>query len=102
MARVAVPGSATAIRLSHSTTLAPLHSPAVTATISAGLLVLALNGLSRATGQPEPSGTTTGYKTKAAGTHAAGRFAGDVISINNRSINMFTAGLNYKFGGGWW
>jgi len=25
-----------------------------------------------------------------------------VISINNRSINMFTAGLNYKFGGGWW
>ena len=65
MARVAVPGSATAIRLSQSTTLAPLHSPAVTATISAGLLVLALNGLSRATGQPEPSGTTSGYKTKA-------------------------------------
>ena len=29
-------------------------------------------------------------------------FAGDVISVNNRSINMFTAGLNYKFGGGWW
>jgi len=37
-----------------------------------------------------------------AGTPAAGSFAGDVISINNRSINMFTAGLNYKFGGGWW
>jgi outer membrane immunogenic protein len=32
---------------------------------------------------------------------AAGPFAGDVISINNRSINMFTAGVNYKFGG-WW
>ena len=29
-------------------------------------------------------------------------FANDVISVNNRSINMFTAGLNYKFGGGWW
>ena len=29
-------------------------------------------------------------------------FATDVISVNNRSINMFTAGLNYKFGGGWW
>ena len=23
------------------------------------------------------------------------------ININNRSISMFTAGLNYKFGGGW-
>jgi outer membrane immunogenic protein len=30
-----------------------------------------------------------------------GPFGGDVISINNRSINMVTAGLNYKFGG-WW
>ena len=38
--------------------------------------------------------------TVAAG--APGGFAGDVISVNNRSINMFTAGLNYKFGGGWW
>ena len=28
-----------------------------------------------------------------------GRFAGDVISVNNRNINMFTAGVNYKFGG---
>jgi outer membrane immunogenic protein len=28
-------------------------------------------------------------------------FATDVISTNNRSINMFTAGVNYKFGG-WW
>ena len=36
-----------------------------------------------------------------AGTPAPGSFAGDVISVNNRSINMFTAGLNYKFGG-WW
>jgi outer membrane immunogenic protein len=33
---------------------------------------------------------------------APASFNGDVISINNRSINMFTAGLNYKFGGGWW
>jgi outer membrane immunogenic protein len=32
---------------------------------------------------------------------AGGPFGGDVISVNNRSINMFTAGLNYKFGG-WW
>jgi len=30
---------------------------------------------------------------------APGSYAGDVISVNNRSINMFTAGLNYKFGG---
>jgi hypothetical protein len=36
-----------------------------------------------------------------AGTPAPGSFAGDVISVNNRSINMFTAGVNYKFGG-WW
>ena len=34
-----------------------------------------------------------------AGTPAPGSFAGDVISVNNRSINMFTAGVNYKFGG---
>jgi outer membrane immunogenic protein len=33
-------------------------------------------------------------------TVAGGGFFGrDVISVNNRSINMFTAGLNYKFGG---
>ena len=31
-----------------------------------------------------------------------GPFAGDIININNRNINMFTAGVNYKFGGGWW
>jgi hypothetical protein len=30
---------------------------------------------------------------------AAGPFASDVVNINNRSINMFTAGVNYKFGG---
>ncbi len=36
-----------------------------------------------------------------AGAAAPGSFATDVISINNRSINMFTAGVNYKFGG-WW
>jgi outer membrane immunogenic protein len=30
-----------------------------------------------------------------------GPFAGDVISINNPTINMFTAGVNYKFGWGW-
>jgi outer membrane immunogenic protein len=28
-------------------------------------------------------------------------FGTDTISVNNRSINMFTAALNYKFGG-WW
>jgi outer membrane immunogenic protein len=28
-------------------------------------------------------------------------FAGDSININNRSINMFTAGVNYKFGWGY-
>jgi outer membrane immunogenic protein len=37
-----------------------------------------------------------------AGTPTPGSFAGDVINVNNRSINLFTAGLNYKFGGGWW
>ena len=26
-------------------------------------------------------------------------FAGDTININNRNISMFTAGVNYKFGG---
>ena len=30
-----------------------------------------------------------------------GPFGGDTININNRNISMFTAGLNYKFGGGW-
>ena len=33
---------------------------------------------------------------------AGGPFAGDTININNRNISMFTAGVNYKFGGGWW
>jgi outer membrane immunogenic protein len=28
-------------------------------------------------------------------------FAGDVFNNNNRQINMFTAGVNYKFGWGW-
>jgi outer membrane immunogenic protein len=28
-------------------------------------------------------------------------FGGDVININNRNIQLLTAGLNYKFGG-WW
>ena len=28
-----------------------------------------------------------------------GPFAGDTININNRNISMFTAGVNYKFGG---
>ena len=28
-------------------------------------------------------------------------FGTDTITVNNRSINMFTAALNYKFGG-WW
>ena len=30
---------------------------------------------------------------------AGGPFGGDTININNRNISMFTAGLNYKFGG---
>jgi outer membrane immunogenic protein len=36
-----------------------------------------------------------------AGASAAGAaaFNGDTININNRSISMFTAGRNYKFGG---
>ena len=29
-------------------------------------------------------------------------FGGDVISFNNRNLSIFTAALNYKFGGGWW
>ena len=28
-------------------------------------------------------------------------FGGDVFNNNNRQINMFTAGVNYKFGWGW-
>jgi outer membrane immunogenic protein len=35
-------------------------------------------------------------------TVANGPFGGDTININNRAISMLTAGLNYKFGGGWW
>jgi outer membrane immunogenic protein len=30
---------------------------------------------------------------------SGGPFGGDAININNRSISLFTAGLNYKFGG---
>jgi outer membrane immunogenic protein len=30
---------------------------------------------------------------------AGGPFAGDTINVNNRNISMFTAGVNYKFGG---
>jgi outer membrane immunogenic protein len=30
-----------------------------------------------------------------------GSFAGDVLNDNNRQINMFSAGVNYKFGWGW-
>jgi outer membrane immunogenic protein len=29
-------------------------------------------------------------------------FGGDVISFNNRNLSIFTAALNYKFGGEWW
>jgi outer membrane immunogenic protein len=36
-----------------------------------------------------------------AGPAAAGSFGGDTINLNNRSIQMVTAGVNYKFGG-WW
>jgi outer membrane immunogenic protein len=34
-------------------------------------------------------------------TVTGGAFNGDTININNRAISMFTAGVNYKFGG-WW
>jgi outer membrane immunogenic protein len=33
--------------------------------------------------------------------NTGGPFGGDTININNRNISMFTAGVNYKFGG-WW
>ena len=39
---------------------------------------------------------TTSY-TVSAGSPAP--FAGDVISTNNRTYNLVTLGLNYKFGG---
>jgi outer membrane immunogenic protein len=29
-------------------------------------------------------------------------FGGDVISFNNRNLSIFTAAINYKFGGWWW
>ena len=76
------------------------RSPAAAATILAGPLVSALNGLLRAIGQREPSGITSGCRTRALRVAGGSSFGGDVISVNNRSINMFTAGLNYKFGGG--
>ena len=31
----------------------------------------------------------------------AAAFSGDTLNFNNGNISMFTAGLNYKFGG-WW
>jgi outer membrane immunogenic protein len=37
-------------------------------------------------------------QTFTAAATAPAPFAGDVITVNNRSINMFTAGVNYKFG----
>ena len=72
------------------------------ATTLAGPLVSASNGLSRATGQRGPSGIISGYKSELYGRCRDTGMPADVISVNNRSINMFTAGLNYKFGGGWW
>ena len=30
-----------------------------------------------------------------------GPFTGDVVNVTNRNINLFTAGVNYKFGWGW-
>jgi opacity protein-like surface antigen len=35
-------------------------------------------------------------------TAAAGPFSGATITTNNRNIQLVTAGVNYKFGGGWW
>jgi opacity protein-like surface antigen len=32
----------------------------------------------------------------------ASAFNGDTINFNNRNISLLTAGVNYKFGGGWW
>jgi hypothetical protein len=46
--------------------------------------------------------TNQSYTVAATG----GAFAGDTISTSSRSIQLVTAGLNYKFGwgggGGWW
>jgi hypothetical protein len=51
------------------------------------------------------SGVAT-YATRAASfdlnqsfTVSGSAFGTDTITVNNRSINMFTAALNYKFGG---
>jgi outer membrane immunogenic protein len=35
-------------------------------------------------------------------TVAGGPFAGDTINLNNRNISLLTAGVNYRFGPGWW
>jgi outer membrane immunogenic protein len=40
--------------------------------------------------------------TRVAGVGSAAAFNGDTLNFNNRAISMLTAGLNYKFGGGWW
>jgi hypothetical protein len=72
--------------------------PPETTTILARLSVWAWNGVLRTTGRREPSGTQSYYRTRAS------RFpeqhsAATQSALNNRSINLFTAGLNYKFGG---
>jgi len=40
-------------------------------------------------------------QTVTAATLPGNAFSGDVISLNNRTINMVTAGVNYKFGRGY-
>jgi opacity protein-like surface antigen len=64
MARAVVRGSAPAIHRLRSMAHRP-RSLVTAAIISAGQRVSELNGLSRATGQPELSGTTSGCKTRA-------------------------------------
>ena len=75
------------------------RSPVAPPTISAGLPVSGSSGHSRAVGQREPNTISSGCKTRPNGACSGDPFGGDTININNRNISMFTAGLNYKFGG---
>src|ERR1700733_11745975 len=105
MARAAALGSVQAIHRLRSTTALPEPRPSLptAATTLAGPLVSALAFAGNWSARAEWDYIRLQNQSFTVANNAtAGAYANDTISVNNRSINMFTAGLNYKFGGGWW